>query len=145
MTDLNIIEKLGLTYDKILEILYEENKRRLSFEYINECTKVAHIPNEWINVTEKLQTKLLEDFGYKNPLLNSLVKNIIRRAPVIFKNDKKIISSTVQFRENLVCKCKYKLGDTIPNLEIHNLDRELVKIYDVIGTKKTLIMCGSYT
>ena len=145
MTDKIIIRNLGLTREKILEILHEENKRRLSSEYINECTKVAHIPNEWLNVTEKLQTKLLEDFGYKAPLFNSLAKNIIRRAPIIFPDDNEIKESTVQFRENLVCKCKYKIGDTIPNLDVYNLDKELIKIYDLIGTNKTLILCGSYT
>ena len=71
-----IIKSLGLDRNIILKTLKEENRRRLSNEYIQLCSEVASIPNEWLKVTDNLQTRLLEDFGFKDTFINNIAKNI---------------------------------------------------------------------
>ena len=142
----NVLNFLKLDRTKILAILKREEEIRFSQEYITKCSEVSHIPNAWLEVTNNMQKELVKEFGYIDELSNTLAVNVIRRALHIYPDDEEIKNSAVQFRENIASKGKYKLGDTLKNISLHNLDSFKVDLFQLFDLNKPNIMLvGSHT
>ena len=145
MSITDTLKFLNLDREKVLNILHREEEIRFSKKYIQECNAVADIPNGWLDVTAKMQKKLVEEFGFIDPIENTLAVNIIRRAYDIYP-DKQIKNSVVQFRENIANKGNYKEGDEFMNLTLHNIDGKSIYLYDILDSKKyNVILAGSHT
>ena len=142
----NVLNFLKLDRTKILAILKREEEVRFSQEYITKCSKVSHIPNAWLDVTNNMQKELVKDFGYTDELTNTLAVNVIRKAQDIYPNDEEIKNSVVQFRENIASKGRYKVGDSLKNISLHNLDNKEIDLFQLLDLNKTNIMLvGSHT
>ncbi len=69
--------------EKMLEkLIKEEAMIRMSKEYQDECTAVKDIPNEWLNVTEKMQQKVAKNNEFDDDKYKSchITCNMMRRA-----------------------------------------------------------------
>ena len=142
----NVLNFLKIDRSKILAILKREEEIRFSQEYISKCSEVSHIPNGWLEVTNNMQKELVKEFGYTDEISNTLAVNVIRKALHIYPDDEEIKNSAVQFRENIASKGKYKLGDTLKNISLHNLDSSKVDLFQLLDLNKPNIMLvGSHT
>ena len=142
----NVLNFLKIDRSKILAILKREEEIRFSQEYITKCSEVSHIPNAWLEVTNNMQKELVKEFGYTDELSNTLAVNVIRKALHIYPDDKEIKNSVVQFRENIASKGKYKVGDNLKNISLHNLDNKEIDLFQLLDLNKTNIMLvGSHT
>ena len=142
----NVLKFLKLDRNKILTILKREEEIRFSQEYITKCSEVSHIPNAWLEVTNNMQKELVKEFGYTDELSNTLAVNVIRKALHIYPNDEEIKNSVVQFRENIASEGKYKVGDILKDISLHNLDNSKVDLFQIFDMNKCNIMLvGSHT
>ena len=142
----NVLKFLKLDRTKILAILKREEEIRFSKEYITKCSDVSHIPNAWLEVTNNMQKELVKEFGYTDEISNTLAVNVIRRALHIYPDDEEIKNSVVQFRENIACKGKYKEGDTLKNISLHNLDSSKIDLFQIFDfNKPNIMLVGSHT
>ncbi len=142
----NILKFLKLDRNKILTILKREEDIRFSQEYLYKCSEVSHIPNAWLDVTDNMQKDLLKEFGYRDELTNTLAVNVIRKALYIYPDDEDIKNSVVHFRENIANKGKYKTGDSLKNISLHDLDNKEIDLFKLLDFNKTNIMLvGSHT
>ena len=142
----NVLNFLKIDRSKILAILKREEEIRFSQEYITKCSEVSHIPNAWLEVTNNMQKELVKEFGYTDELSNTLAVNVIRKALNIYPDDEEIKNSVVQFRENIASKGKYKVGDNLKNISLHNLDNKEIDLFQLLDLNKTNIMLvGSHT
>ena len=110
--------------EKLLEMLEEEEKQRFSVEYQEKCNEVKNEVNGWLRITGELQEKIARDFGYKDQINNLLAVDLMRRASQIYKDDNRFQTTSVYVRENKAKDCKYRIGDTIPNIEIFDLENK---------------------
>ena len=142
----NVLNFLKIDRSKILAILKREEEIRFSQEYITKCYEVSHIPNAWLEVTNNMQKELVKEFGYTDELSNTLAVNVIRKALNIYPDDEEIKNSVVQFRENIASKGKYKVGDILKDISLHNLDNSKVDLFQIFDMNKCNIMLvGSHT
>ncbi len=142
----NVLNFLKIDRSKILAILKREEEIRFSQEYISKCSEVSHIPNGWLEVTNNMQKELVKEFGYIDELSNTLAVNVIRKALNIYPDDEEIKNSVVHFRENIASKGKYKIGNTLKNISLHNLDSSKVDLFQLLDLNKPNIMLvGSHT
>jgi len=146
MSIANILKLLKLDRDKVLKILKREEEIRFSDKYIQQCNAVANIPNAWLDVTSEMQKKVAEEFGYIDPIINTLAVYIIRKAKDIYP-DEEIKNSVVHFRENFAHQGKFKEGDKIINPILYNsINGNNCRLYDILDNeKKNIILAGSHT
>lgn len=142
----NILKFLNLDRNKVLLILKREEQIRFSDSYIDKCSKVANIPNAWLDITDKMQKELVKEFGYVDNLSNTLAVNVIRKATEIFPNDSEIKSSVVHFRENIAQKGSYRVGDLVKDVNLHTINLNNTNLFSILDSKKVNIMLvGSHT
>lgn len=134
-------------------MILAEEKERMSRSYIEECSKVKNEVNGWLRITGEMQKKIAAKFGYTNPLYNELAVNMMRKSCELYPNDNKFKLALVSFRENISGKCKYKIGDILPNPTIWSFQQNIKKekLYDIISNnnsdsnKHTVIIASSAT
>lgn len=142
----NILTFLKLDKNKILLMLQREEQIRFSKDYINKCSKVAHIPNGWLEITDKMQKELVKEFGYKDKLSNTLAVNVLRKAMYIYPNDHEIKNSVVHFRENIAKQGTYNVGDLVKDINLHTINFHKTNLFSLLNQNKTNIMLvGSHT
>lgn len=142
----NILTFLKLDKNKILLMLQREEQIRFSKDYINKCSKVAHIPNAWLEITDKMQKDLVKEFGYIDKLSNTLAVNVLRKAIYIYPNDHEIKNSVVHFRENIAKQGTYNVGDLVKDINLHTINFHKTNLFSLLNQNKTNIMLvGSHT
>lgn len=133
----------NIAKEKLLEMLEEEEKQRFSIEYQEKCNEVKNEVNGWLRITGELQEKIARDFGYKDQINNLLAVDLMRRASQIYKDDNRFQTTSVYVRENKAKDCKYRIGDTIPNIEIFDLENKKNNLYSLLDNSKYNIMITS--
>ncbi len=123
-------------------------KQRKSPEYIAECTAVKHIPNAWIEVTEKLQKTIMDeicdDFDFSEEE-KMLALNIFRRAHTLYPTNR-ILQNAIHVKHNLANKGKFVEGDIVPNTPIHTIDGKVIDLYSTLSSTQTnLLLMGSHS
>jgi hypothetical protein len=100
--------------EKILEILvHEEEQIRKSQWYLDECNRVANIPNGWMNITEECQ-KTIVTKHIKNDIMVDFYILWLRRAHHIFPNNE-IFKNRLQVKYNRARIGELKTGDNVPD------------------------------
>ena len=83
-------------------------------------------------------------FGYKNPIMNIIGVNYLRRAQYIYPDDLRFKNTQVYVRNNLAKKGDLKIGDIAPNIKLFDLEAKEVYLYDILnGEKPSLIIASS--
>ena len=137
----NIIPK-----NDLLKMLKKEEELRFSKEYIDECTRVKDIPNEWLNVTSRLQEKVVELFGYKSDLQKIIALQSLRSAQYLYPNDINFQKTSVYVRNNLAKKGSLKIDDKIPNINIYDINKKIFNIDSIIKPNVyNIIFASSHT
>jgi len=132
--------------EKLFKMLVVEEKQRFSDEYQQKCNVVKNEVNGWLRISEELQQEVAKLFGYEDQISNILAVDFMRRASQIYKDDKRFQTTSVYVRENKAKNCKYKIGDTIPNINIFNLQNKQLNLYNLLDeTKYNIIICSSNT
>lgn len=132
--------------EKLLLMLKEEEKQRFSFEYKNKCTEVKDEINGWLRISAELQENVAKIFGYDDQITNLLAVDLMRRASQIYTDDERFQTTSVYVRENKAKKSKYNIGDTIPNLQLFDLQNKQNNLYNVLeDSKHNIIICSSNT
>ena len=129
--------------EKLLQMLEEEEKQRFSDEYQQKCNKVKNEVNGWLRITGELQENVAKQFGYQDQISNLLAVDLMRRASHIYKEDERFQTTSVYIRENKAKGCKFKIGETIPNLEIFNLQNKQNNLYDILDNSNYNIIIAS--
>lgn len=134
------------TKETLLKMLEEEEKIRLSKEYQDECTKVKDIPNGWLDVTSQMQCNLVKKFGFDDEVSCDIACNRLRRAQYLYPDDDRFKTTSLYIRNNKARQGEYKVGDEVPDMVLHNLNNEEVKLSDIIDKNKlNIIVSGSST
>ena len=133
--------------EKLLEqMIIEEEKIRQSKEYQDACTSVADEVNGWLRITGEMQRDLVKRFGFEDEISQEIALNHLRTARYLYPKNEIFRTVPVYVRNNRANVGKYKVGDLLPNIDIHNIDGEPMKLYQSFDNKKpTVILCGSHT
>lgn len=136
------------TKETLLKLIKEEERRRFSKEYQDDCTAVKDVPNGWLEVTQQMQEKLVRDFGFDDDISCDIACNRLRRAPYIYPNDEEFKTIPVYVRENKANKGKLNVGDELPNVQVCDMDGNTFMLHDIVGTdekKVNLLIASSAT
>ena len=123
-------------------MLQKEEEMRMSKEYCDKCTLVKDEANGWLRITGELQQKIAYDFGYKDELKNMLVVNMIRRASILYPNDERFQKTQVYVRNNKAKDC-FKIDQKILNLNIYDLKKKEIPLYDLLKSDKSNVIIAS--
>lgn len=123
-------------------MLQKEEEMRMSKEYSDKCTLVKDEVNGWLRITGELQQKIAYDFGYKDELKNMWVVNMIRRASILYPNDTRFQKTQVYVRNNKAKDC-FKLNQSILNLNIYDLKKNKIPLYDILNSEKSNVIIAS--
>tara|TARA_B100001758_G_C18333640_1_gene570302 strand:+ start:247 stop:627 length:381 start_codon:yes stop_codon:yes gene_type:complete len=123
-------------------MLQKEEEMRMSKEYCDKCTLVKNEVNGWLRITGELQQKIVYDFGYKDKLKNMLVVNMIRRASILYPNDERFQNTQVYVRNNKAKDC-FKIDQKILNLNIYDLKKKEIPLYDLLNSDKSNVIIAS--
>jgi len=133
------------TETELEQLVIREEEIRMSKEYQEECTKVKDIPNGWLDVTRKMQEKLVSDFGFVGEPTHTIACNMLRRARYIFPENKIFTTVPVYVRQNKANDGTLNIGDDPPDIKLHNLDGSIVHLKDIIDDKINIFFSGSET
>lgn len=134
---------LKRTTEKILEAMaLMEESIRTSSEYQNECTKVKSIPDGWLAVTENVQKKVADHFGFADPINNEIACNDLRRAHIDFP-DNPIFKQSIYVRNNKAKIGTLLEGDITPNISLRTIDNESIYLNELLEENKINIFFGA--
>lgn len=138
---------LSIPNEQLLELMVEEEEKiRTSEYYRNECTKVKDIPNGWLNITNDIQRKIVKKFGFVDNISCDIACNMLRRAHILFPNNDKFKKIPLQVRNNKSKNGNLSIGDSIPNIQLYNLDYSEIELYNLLDhSRPTIIFAGSQT
>jgi len=141
-----IIMSFRIPTEKCLELMIEkEIEYRLSSEYIEKCNAVADVPNGWLDVSDKLQYQIANEFGFIG--INAhIAVNHLRRARILFPNNQ-IMYQPVYVKHNKANKGINNVGDSVPNIEIYKSREETVFLHELlnVNNQKTILIGSSHT
>ncbi|CAB4428505.1 unnamed protein product [Rhizophagus irregularis] len=87
------------TKEKLLTLLREEERRRLSPEIQKKYYEVGNDPTcgkDWMDVTDEMQHELVREFGYSDEAVQ-----LLRRAPQLYPDDPEFRTTQVYVRNNI--------------------------------------------
>lgn len=141
------------TVDKetMKKMLMREEELRNSKQYHETIS--LHDDLEWIrDVTVKLQTQVLKEFGYHETGLSTMDGRMnLNNARAVYLNDPEMNSITVYQRRDRSREGDLKVGSAVPNVKLSTLSGEPVLLHDYIaklpnGENKLLVItAGSIT
>ena len=132
--------------EELLEKMIEEEERqRLSIEYQNKCTMVKNIPNGWLKVTEELQRDIVRKYGFTDKISADVTCNMMRRAHILYPKNEKFKTIPLYVRNNKANKGQFKTSDTVPNIDLADLNGKMHKLHDLLGEKPSVILALSGT
>ncbi|CAG8488047.1 1960_t:CDS:2 [Diversispora eburnea] len=124
--------KLPTTKEKLLALLREEERRRLSPEIQKQYHKVGTDPTcgkDWMDVTDQMQHDLVREFGYSDEAVQ-----ILRRAPQLYPDDPKFRTTQLYVRNNIA-----RLGDLTEGMSAPDCPLILLESSrDKIGYNRTI-------
>ncbi|GES86097.1 polyubiquitin 4 [Rhizophagus clarus] len=94
-----ILPILPTKKEEMLNLLQEEEKRRLSPAIQQEYYKVGSDPTsgkDWMDVTDQMQHDLVREFGYSDEAVQ-----LLRRAPQLYQDDPAFRTTQVYVRNNI--------------------------------------------
>jgi hypothetical protein len=113
-------ELIDLISEQDLEKLArEENSLRLSDWYIEECNKVKHVVNGWMDVTNHLQEKLVSKYYKEN--IDAIV--YLLREAHNFYPDNFFFKERIQVKFNKARLGELKIGDKIPDFMYYKIKK----------------------
>lgn len=101
-----------ITEEELEKLAREENTLRLSNWYIDECNRVANIPNGWMEITNQLQVNLVSKYYEEN--IDAIVY-LLREAHNIYKQNL-FFKERIQVKYNKARIGELKVGDKVPNI-----------------------------
>ena len=141
--------------EKMLEqLIIEEARIRSSPEYQDKCTAVKDIPNGWLTLTDTLQQDIARNHGFNDPVSCSVTCNMMRRAHILFPDNKNFTTIPVQVRENKARQGTLKPGDHLPNnpqttirdVMLCDLSGNMIHLSTLLAHSfTTIIVAGSQT
>ena len=99
-------------------MLKMEEAIRMSPAYIRACTNVENEVNGWLRISGELQQKIVGHYGYKDPIMNILAVNHLRRAQYFYPEDSRFKDTQVYVRNNHAKAGTLSLGDISPNIKL---------------------------
>ncbi|CAG8462650.1 13377_t:CDS:2 [Dentiscutata heterogama] len=105
--------KLPTTKEKLLALLREEERRRMSPELQELYRKVGNDPTcgkDWMDVTDQMQYELVREFGYSDEAVQ-----LMRRAPQLYPDDPEFSNTQVYVRNNVANIGNLKEGMQAPD------------------------------
>ena len=133
------------TLEQLIAMVAKEAEFRLDMKYIEECDSVAHIPNGWLNVTEKWQKQLILSFGFMEGLEADWALNSLRRARYDYMNEP-LLKIGVHIENNLANRGIYNNGDIVPNFYINDMNKDTIYLYDIFSkTQMNLLIASSHS
>lgn len=133
--------------EMLYEMLQLEEKIRMSQAYTRECDNVKDEVNGWLRISESIQFKIVKKFGFLDIYTQTLAVNQMRRAHVMFKDDKRFHNVSVYVRNNLAREGKLVSGDAILDVDLTDLDNKTIKLSDITcqSDKPTIVISSSET
>jgi len=127
-------------------MIKEEEAMRNSEWYLNECTKVADIPDGWLAVSEKIQIDIVRTNGFHDQVSQDMAINYLRRAPALYPNNP-VFQTPVYVRYNKAKKGEMKVGDVVKNLTLNDMDGKEINLHDLLpmNDQLTIIIASSAT
>ena len=125
-------------------MLLLEEKVRLSPAYIVHCSLVKDEVNGWLRISEEVQQKIANKFGFSNPIHNLLAVNMMRRAHIDY-NEARFREVSVYVRNNLANKGNLDIGDSFIDTEIYTLGTKKMYLSEVINTQNAVVISSSAT
>lgn len=143
-----VIENGSIKYkipseEQLENMIEEEEKIRLSKEYIDACTEVKNIPNGWLKVTSKMQEDLVKRYGFDDQISCDVACNYLRRASYIYP-DNPNFKKVLYVKNNKASEGKLRVGDYAPNAHLFTLDKDETNLHNLLNMNdKTNIIFGS--
>lgn len=135
--------------EKMLELMVEEEEKiRTSQWYEDKCTEVKDIPNGWLDVTEQVQRDVVMRHGFTDQISCDVAVNMLRRASILFPDNEKFKTVPLYVRNNKANAGTLVVGDTIPDIEIHDLDGKSLRLHDLVTSapgKPNILFASSAT
>ncbi|CAG8441450.1 4279_t:CDS:2 [Acaulospora morrowiae] len=121
----NIFPILPDTKEKLLTLLREEERRRLSPEMQRKYYEVGNDPTcgmDWMDVTDQMQHELVREFGYSDEAVQ-----LLRRAPQLYPNDPEFHTTQVYVRNNIANIGNLTEGMSAPDCSLIPLEPSMFK------------------
>ena len=135
---------INIPDESVLEIMVkEEAKIRSSQWYVDQCNLIATKPNGWLELNAKIQTDIAKRNGFVTDIERDLAVNRLRRARYLFPNNIIFQTVPVYVRENKANQGTLNPGDPIPDIIVHDLDGNPIKLIDLAQDPIPLIVIGS--
>jgi hypothetical protein len=135
--------------EKMLEkLIYDEERLRMSKEYQDQCTLVKDIPNGWLNVTKHIQEQVARDNGFDDELSCQITCNMMRRAHLLFPDNKFFSTVPVQVRNNKANMGTMRPGSRISQeIDLWDVsDNHPCSLFHLLDNNRpTIIFTGSQT
>lgn len=141
------MEHLKINYateEQLVVMILEENAARSSQEYIDACSKAAEKNRDWLEVTAKMQEKIVAKY-FSRKIDQLVVLHQFRSAQYLFPENP-IFKTPVYVRENKANAGHYNEGDLIPNHALFDLDGKSKTMHELCQNEGTTIfISGSHT
>lgn len=129
--------------EELLEQMIEEEESiRTSQWYQTRCTEVRDIVNGWLDVTEQMQVDLVKRHGFTDQISCDVTCNMLRRAHILYPDNPKF-RAPLYVRNNKANSGTLQVGDTIPNISIHDLDGSPITLHQLIEQPTILLMTSA--
>jgi len=112
-------------------MLRRERELRLSQEIQDLCDECV-IADDRIGlyeIFEKLQKQVVQEFGFVDNNMDDGV-NFLQSAATQYPNDSEISNIAYYIKYNRASPGNLKVGDVIPNIELHTLDKKFTRLND---------------
>lgn len=133
--------------EKCLEqMIIREEEIRMSKEYQDECSKVKDVVNGWLDVTAKMQSELVKEFGFTDEVSSDIAVNMLRRARYLYPDNNIFKTVPVYVRENKANEGKLKENDECPNIQLFTNCKQQIKLHDLLENDTlNVIFASSHT
>ena len=130
-----------LSKDQLLELVKEEERRRVSKEFL-EAAEREESGGETDGTEEivKMQEDVVKSFGYPPEFVD-----VLRNARYWYPGVNEFWEVPLQVRNNIMRECRFNVGDSVPNLELLNLKKVRTKLYTKDKEVLTVILAGSFS
>lgn len=127
----------------LVKMVYEEEKRRWSEEYVAECNRVVDIPDGWLDVTNQLQRDVVRSFGFDTEIETDFAVSALRRAHIDYPQNRIFREVPLQVRNNKARRGEREVGDIVPDFDVYDLDGKQCRLYDLMTLDKPTVLIMS--
>ncbi|CAJ0640186.1 10184_t:CDS:2, partial [Entrophospora sp. SA101] len=137
-----VLPILPTTKEEMLNLLHEEEKRRLSPEMQQQYYKVGSDPTsgkDWMDVTDQMQYELVREFGYSDEAVQ-----LLRRAPQLYQDDPEFYNTQLYVRNNIASVGDLKEGMPAPNCPLVSLNTTTMNVETISSPPKIIQLHSLY-